>query len=196
MDTDGFILRPSRTLPHLDEKCGRHFLFHDFTQYGETQANTGTPNTPEQAETYNTLVGLATRVLDPVIDYFGGIVLTYGFCSRALAKHIPGRTTPALDQHASHELNVRGKLICPRRGAAVDFIVADESMLEVAQWIVQNTPFDRLYFYGDNRPIHVSSGPENKSAIVVMKTAKNGRSIPQVMRVDAFAALLQDPAIS
>jgi len=41
-------------------------------------------------------------------------------------------------------------------------------MLEVAQWIVKNTPFDRLYFYGDHRPLHVSYGPENKREIVLM----------------------------
>lgn len=188
MEVDDFILRPSRTLPPLDEKCGRHFLFRDLIQCGETQASTGTPNTPEQVETYNALMHLATRVLDPVIDYFGEIVLTYGFCSRELAKHIPGRTTPALDQHASHELNTRGKPICPRLGAAVDFIVADESMLEVAQWIVQNTPFDRLYFYGDHRPIHVSCGPDNKHEIVIM-TAKGGRSVPKVVKIESFLAL-------
>jgi hypothetical protein len=31
-------------------------------------------------------------------------------------------------------LNTRGKPICPRLGAAVDFLVPYESTLEVAQW--------------------------------------------------------------
>ncbi|MGH7963901.1 MAG: DNA phosphorothioation-associated putative methyltransferase, partial [Candidatus Binatia bacterium] len=116
VEVDGFTLRPSRTLPHLEEQCGKQFLFRNFIECGETQAGTGLPNIPAQAETYNALTRLATLVLDPVIDYFGAIVLTYGFCSRELAKHVPGRTTPALDQHAGHERNTRGKLICPRRG--------------------------------------------------------------------------------
>src|SRR5262249_55078055 len=154
--------------PSLNERCGKHFTFHDLITCGETQKKTGTPNIPAQPATYNALAHLATLVLDPVIDYFGPIILTYGFCSRELAKHIPGRIAPQLDQHASHELNTRGKPICKRSGAAVDFIVSDESMLEVAQWIVNQTPFDRLYFYGDKRPLHVSCGPESKREIVIM----------------------------
>lgn len=193
VEVDGFVLRPSRTLPRLDEQCGRHFFFRDFIQCGETQAKTGIPNIPEQVETYNALTHLATSILDPVIDYFGGISFTYGFCSRELVRHIPGRIAPKLDQHAGHELNTRGKPICKRLGVAVDFIVTDESMLEVAQWIVKNTPFDRLYFYGDNRPIHVSSGPEKKSEIVVMTTEKNGRSIPKVVKAEAFLSFREIP---
>jgi hypothetical protein len=162
LEVDGFELKPSRMLPSLDERCGEHFTFRDLIECGETQAKTGIPNIPAQPETYNALARLATLVLDPVIDYFGPITLTYGFCSRELAKHIPGRITPELDQHASHELNTRGKPICKRLGAAVDFVVSDESMLEVAQWIINNTAFDRLYFYGDSRPLHVSCGPESK----------------------------------
>jgi DNA phosphorothioation-associated putative methyltransferase len=189
MEVGGFILRPSSTLPHLEEKCGRHLLFRDLIHCGEAWAKTNLPNLPEQVETYNALTRLATLILDPVIDYFGEISLTYGFCSRELARHIPGRIAPALDQHASHELNTRGKPICTRLGAAVDFIVTDESMLEVAQWIVQNTPFDRLYFYGDDRPIHVSCGPDNKREIVIMTVKEGGRPVPQVVKIEAFLTL-------
>ena len=41
-------------------------------------------------------------------------------------------------------------------------------MLEVAQWIVAHTPFDRLYFYGDDLPIHVSFGPNHDRQVVLM----------------------------
>jgi hypothetical protein len=34
--------------------------------------------------------------------------------------------------------------------------VADEDMEEVARWIMANLPYDRLYFYGKDRPIHLS----------------------------------------
>ncbi len=186
LEVDGFVLRPSRTLPSLEERCGKHLTFRNLVHCGETQASTGITNLPQQAETYTALVQLATLVLDPVIEYFGDIILTHGFCSRDLAKHIPGRIAPALDQHAGHELNNRGKPICSRLGASVDFLVADESMLEVAQWIVRHTPFDRLYFYGDNRPIHVSCGPEQKREVVVMKSKDNTRRIPSVMKSETF----------
>ena len=68
----------------------------------------------------------------------------------------------------------------------MDFIVTDESMLEVAQWIVQHTPFDRLYFYGDNRPLHVSHGPGNKREIVIMTAPVGSRAIPKVVKAEAF----------
>lgn len=186
LEVEGFTLRPSRLLPSPDEQCGQHFIFRDFIACGETQAKTSIPNLPRQSETYNALVQLATLVLDPVIDYFGPIILTYGFCSRELATHIPGRNAPELDQHAGHELNTRQQPICKRLGAAVDFLVTDESMLEVAQWIVQHTPFDRLYFYGDDKPLHVSYGPEHKREIVLMKRGKGDRLVPTVVKDEAF----------
>lgn len=195
MEVDGFTVRAARTLPRLDDPCGHHFRYRDFIVCGETQARTGLPNLPQQVETYTAFAQLATRILDPLIDYFGPIVLTYGFCSRELAKHVPGRTTPKLDQHASHELNTHERPICARGGAAVDFFVTDESMLEVAQWIVRHTPFDRLYFYGDDRPLHVSCGPENKREIVLMIPRDERRTVPRVVKADMFLALPRNLAV-
>jgi hypothetical protein len=74
-------------------------------------------------------------------------------------------------------------------GAAVDFIVEDESMLEVAQWVVANTPFDRLYFYGDDLPLHVSFGPDHSRHVIRMGAGKSGRLIPRVTPTEAFLAL-------
>lgn len=73
-------------------------------------------------------------------------------------------------------LNMNPLPLCERRGAAVDFIVDDESMLEVAQWIVANTPFDRLYFYGDREPVHVSFGPKikKKSSLASLGAKRGG----------------------
>ena len=142
-----------------------------------------------QPETQNTLHVLALQELGPVIDYFGMIRLTYGFCSPELAREISGRIDPKRDQHAAHELNRLGNPVCPRLGAAVDFVVEDESMLEVAQWIVSNTPFDRLYFYGDDLPLHVSFGPDHSRQVVRMTPGKSGRLIPRVSPAEAFLAL-------
>jgi hypothetical protein len=114
-----------------------------------------------------------------VIDYFGMIHLTYGFCSHELGKHIKKQVAPKLDQHAAHERNSKNNLICPRLGAAVDFIVEDENMSEVADWIAENTPFDRLYFYGDFRPIHVSFSAEPKGEIIDLVITDNGRQVPK-----------------
>ena len=179
---EGFALVRSHTVPDLDDPCGRYLTFRQIIECGETQARMGLANVPLQPESYNALVELAEHVLDPVIDYFGMIRLTYGFCSPQLARMIPGSMDPRLDQHAAHEKNRLGTPICPRLGAAVDFIVEDENMLEVAQWLVANTPFDRLYFYGDDKPLHVSYGPDQKRDVVRMVMGKMGSLVPRVVR--------------
>ena len=134
----GLELVPSKTIPDLDSRCGAHFTFRDFIECGETQRRLGLANTPKLAATYNALHGLATHILDPLIEYFGSIKLTYGFCSQDLAREIKSRVAPRLDQHASEELNGKGVRICPRGGAACDFIVEDEDMQEVAIWAIDN----------------------------------------------------------
>ena len=71
---------------------------------------------------------------------------------------------------------LKGHAICSRGGAAVDFLVEDEDMNEVADWIINRLPFDRLYIYESERPIHVSCGPENsRAAYVMIKNASRGR---------------------
>ena len=176
--------------PALDDSCGKYLTFRSLIECGETQKKTSIENLPKELETYDALERLVENVLDPVIDYFGMIVLTYGFCSPELARKIPGRIDPSRDQHASYEKKKSGNPICERGGAACDFIIEDESMLEVAQWIVQNTEFDRLYFYGDDKPIHVSYGPENTRAIVLMRESGDGRRlIPSVIDKEKFLDL-------
>jgi hypothetical protein len=189
LQIEGFALVPSQSIPDLDAPCGKHLRFRDFIECGETQQATGLANIPQQPETYHALAQLAAEILDPVIEYFGMIELTFGFCSRELAKAIAGRIAPKLDQHAACERNTRGNPICPRLGAAVDFIVRDESMLEVAQWIVEHTPFDRLYFYGDTLPLHASYGPHPTRTIVRMLPGRNGKLIPRETATDTFSKL-------
>jgi len=179
-EVDGFKLVRSRSLPGLDEQCGQHFTYRQLIECGETQARTQLPNVPKHADSFNALFDLATKILDPVIEYFGAIELTYGFCSPELARAIWARIAPKLDQHAASERTKSGNAICPRLGAAVDFLVRDESMLEVANWIAINLPFDRLYYYGENRPIHVSFGPEMKGEFVEIISTATGRRVPRV----------------
>ena len=83
---------------------------------------------PKEPDTYTALYELAINVLDPIIEYFGSIKLTYGFCSSELSRAILRGIAPNLDQHAAHEKNRKGGYVCERLGAAVDFIVEDENM--------------------------------------------------------------------
>lgn len=175
---DGMRLIRSQSIPNLDTPCGKYFTYRDFIICGETQARTGLSNLPKEADSYTAIYELATNILDPVIDYFGMIKLTYGFCSAELAKEISGRISPNLDQHAAHEKKRNGKFICERLGAACDFIIEDEDMEEVVQWVCENTNFDRIYFYRNDRPIHVSFSSLPSRQFTKIKSIGNGRIIP------------------
>ena len=186
----GYELVASESIPLLDQACGANFTYRDFIECGQTQKRLGVTNVPLNPRTYNALSHLALEVLDPVIDYFGSIELTYGFSSSELAKKIASKIAPKLDKHSGHECNKLGNPICERLGVACDFIVEDESMLEVARWLASNTNFDRLYFYGDDRPIHVSAGPENlKQVTLMLKSKASNRLIPRSMTIVQFLEL-------
>jgi hypothetical protein len=174
----GMKLVRSDRIPDLDQPCGASFTYRSLIECGETQRRLGLKNLPLNPQTYNALYDLATQILDPVVDYFGAITLTYGFCSIELGRHITKRVAPRLDQHAGHERGRTGNLICDRGGAACDFLVEDEDMREVADWVIANTPFDRLYFYGSDRPIHVSFSPSGVRQAFSMKESKSGRLVP------------------
>lgn len=129
-------------------------------------------------ETIPAIERLCQQIIDPVIDQFGRdrLQLTYGFCSidlkRWLAQTDPatgkknGRVAPSRDQHMAHELNRNGRYYCDRLGAACDFRIADLPSHVLVEWIVnQPLPFDSLYFYGPDRPIHISYGPQHKRVI-------------------------------
>jgi hypothetical protein len=84
-----------------------------------------------------------------------------------------------LDQHASHECNKHGKPICDRLGAAVDFIIEDEDMIEVAQWVINNLPFDRMYLYGRAKPIHISLTSTPSKLVTLMAPSATSKLMPR-----------------
>jgi len=181
-EVDGFTLRRATAVPNMDDPCGANLTYRDLIECGETQARTGLANRPKEPDTYTALYELAKNVLDPVIDYYGMVKLTYGFCSQELAKEIHGRIAPELDQHAGHERKRTGKPVCERLGAACDFLVEDEDMEEVANWVFENTAVDRVYFYGKDRPIHVSYSATPARQFVEMTLMSTGRRVPRVRK--------------
>jgi len=185
---EGFRLERADFAPNLDDQCGKYLTYRQLIECGETQAATALPNLPKNPASYTALYELATRILDPVIEYFGGIELTYGFCSSELATRISGRIAPTLDQHAACEWNRRKAPTCSRLGAAVDFLVRDVDMKEVAEWMIANLPFDRLYFYESDRPLHVSYGPEGKREAFEMRLIANNRRMPHQLTPRTFRA--------
>ncbi len=180
-------------IPSLDEKCGDNFSYRDFVECGETFAAMQPNNVPKERKTYAALRDLAREIIDPVCNEFGKVELTYGLSCRDLHKHIKTRISPPLDQHASYELNGAGNQICNRGGAAVDFHCPATNSLNVAQWIVINCSFDRLYFYGSERPIHVSVGPDESRQVVLMRqSAKPDRRIPRNTSIKDFIVFKED----
>ena len=167
-----------------------NFDINDLIDCGETQKKLNIDNTPKSLETFHALGDLLSNILNPLVGHFRDIELTYGFCSLELLKNIPGKISPKVDQHSSHEKNSRGSLICDRLGAACDFYVKGKSSLIVAKWIVENLDFDRIYYYGDNLPIHVSYGPDHSKQIVVMNKGKSGKLLPKVVKPNFFNIII------
>jgi len=172
------------------KNCSKHFKYIDFINCGETKNKTRLINSPKDPRTISAIKEIATTILDPIVDQFGEIKLTYGFCSNELLKQIkkqpkPG-IAPQLDQHAGYEVKSKKTPICKREGFACDFYAVDIDSLLLAQWIVKHLQFDSLYFYGKNRPIHISIGPENKSAITLLKKSPAGHRIPKNIKTEKF----------
>jgi hypothetical protein len=129
-------------------------------------------------ETIPAIALLCQHIIDPVIDHFGRerFHLTYGFCSsdlkRLLNQKDPitgiknGRVDPSRDQHMAHERNKNGKYYCDRLGAACDFKILGMESDRLVEWILEHQlPFDSLYFYGCNSPIHISYGNQHKRVV-------------------------------
>jgi len=128
-------------LPHVDEKCGEHFTYRDFFECSDSWKKYPVSNITKQLETYRAIERLCSDILDHVWSTFGEVNLTHGFSSPTLVAEIKKNKfpniTPTGDQHAGCELNSRGKLICSRRGIAVDFYVSGQSSLEIARWVAK-----------------------------------------------------------
>ena len=166
---------------NINKPCSQHFTFNMLFHCGETWQHIQCSNLPKQPKSWLAYREL-THILDQLVQEFGPVSLTYGFCGAELRKSIlaypsPG-VAPTLDQHAACELNQRGKLVCPRQGAAVDLIYPGKNSYQVAFWLAQNTPFDCLYLYGPDRPLHISYGPEQNRALVEL-TTHHERRIPK-----------------
>ncbi len=153
----------------LEAHCSRHFTFEALFHCSDTWENSRCQNLPIQQQSWDAYADLAKTILDPIVDNFGKIQLTFGFCGKELRQLIlrntQPRIAPQLDQHASYEQNTKGEPVCKRLGAAVDLKIDRMPSKVLATWIATNLPFDRLYYDGANKPIHVSIGPQNSQQI-------------------------------
>ncbi|GAB4375246.1 MAG: hypothetical protein Kow00121_20770 [Elainellaceae cyanobacterium] len=167
--------------PAPDIKLGKYLMLGEFctcTQTYRRYADAIDPFPTNPEETIPALQALCQHLLDPIIDHFGRdrFQLTYGFCSKDLKRYLNqkdpttglknGRVDPSRDQHMAHEKNRNGKYYCDRVGAACDFRIVGLESDRLVEWILeQRLPFDSLYYYGSDRPIHISYAPQQRQNI-------------------------------
>ena len=183
----------------LRARCARYFTYADLIECGDTwqrlrREGNGVPNAPLRDESYEGIAALAATLLDPLVDHFGSVEITYGFAGPALTRHIARSIAPPLDQHAGSELNARGSLVCARRGQSCDLRVPGVDALTVAAWVRARLPFDRVYLYGLDRPLHVSHAPEPVGKVFAMCPGARG-AVPRDMTrrgADEIAAMFAD----
>ena len=72
---------------------------------------------------------------------------------------------------------------------AVDFIVRGTSSLVIAKWIISNLIFDRLYFYGEDKPLHISTNNHQPKKQIVLMLKRFGRRVPKTISIDKFLIL-------
>ena len=173
----------SKLNPLLSENCSPNFTYEDFISCSDSFKKNSVSNLPEEQKTFDAINKMANQLLEPIQKKFGEIKLTYGFCGPELQKIIKKGVYPKTDQHSGFELNKNGNLICERGGFAVDFLIPNLSSLQLARWIVDNLKFDKLYYYGDARPIHLSQHDFPLGQIILMKFYKK-RVVPRKIKRD------------
>ena len=162
----------------------KHPLANQLFNWYQNKHSISLDNTPKESESILSAILMLETVLLPISKEFGDIHITYGFVSSELNKYIQKNnssgTYPSIDQHAASELNNINNHICKRHGLACDFIVNGykDQMDQVMLFIVSNLKFDKIYFYGNDKPLHVSVGNESERHLQVMNISDKGRRIP------------------
>lgn len=181
-----FVKKGNSFLYQLDDKnlLLKHPLANQLVNWYQEKHHISIDNSPKEVESINSTLKLIETVLLPVSKKFGDVKITYGFVSpelnRYIQKNSSSGTYPSIDQHAGSELNSANNHICKRHGLACDFIINgyENQMDQVMLFIVSNLSFDKIYYYGNDRPIHVSVGDESERHLQIMNVSDKGRRIP------------------
>lgn len=169
---------------YLLTKMMNNLLYLQLIHWYKTKHAIEISNIPTSEQSKIQLDNLVNNILEPINKVLGAVNITYGFTSPELVRYIqknsPSGTAISLDQHASHEVNLKENRINKRDGAACDFLVKgyEKKMNHVVHFIVNNLNFDKIYYYGKDRPIHVSIGQYQEKHLQVMCISKNGRRYP------------------
>jgi hypothetical protein len=181
-----FVKQGNTFLYQLEDKnvLLKHPLVNQLVNWYREKHNISIDNYPKEVESISSTLDIIETVLLPVSKNFGDVRITYGFVSPELNRFIqknssPG-TYPSIDQHAASELNNANSHICKRHGLACDFIINgyEKKMDQVMLFIVNNLNFDKIYYYGNDKPLHVSVGNESERHLQIMNISDKGRRIP------------------
>lgn len=174
--------------------CQGKVLVRDLCAAGSTaQAYPEIDNTPKSESSVRALESLVEQILEPIRAHFGSLTITHGFTSLELINRVPSGVTRGLDQHCSHELNTRGSRICQRDGASADIYVAGIASGELARYVHKYLPFDRMYLYGRDCPLHVSHSPQALNRqVILMLAGAGGKRIPRMVGADKLTKVLSE----
>lgn len=117
-------------------RVGKHFMLSDFL-YSETAMLRGIPNPPppETGPEIDGMRGLCQAILDPVVERFGPVSLTYAYVSPQLAQNL--RMGGPL-----HSYRLKGKV-----GGAADVVIHGADYREAYEWVMDNCSYDRLIMF-------------------------------------------------
>jgi hypothetical protein len=122
-------------------RVGKHFMLSDFL-YSETAVEKGIANFPPfDGMEVESLRGLCTNILDPVVEQFGALSITYGYSAPELHRRIYGSRPLGI-----HNCVAPGQSTL---GAAADILVhsMQDKPREVLLWIKATCVYDRLILY-------------------------------------------------
>ncbi|WP_438863895.1 hypothetical protein [Neptunicella sp.] len=181
-----FIKKGNQFLYEVDDQTlvSKHELAAKVINWYQNKHEVDLDNSPTEEASIKAIALLLKEILIPINDKFGEVKISYGFVSSQLNTYIQKNnrtgTYPSIDQHSSHELNSKSIPICDRGGIACDFYISgfENKMNIITDDIVSNLEFDKLYYYGSTRPIHVSVSKEMLKHLQIMNESENGRRIP------------------
>lgn len=126
-----------------DVRVGKYFMLSDFL-YSEKAAEEGIPNCPDlDGKEVQGMRRLCECILDPVVEKFGPLSITYGYVSPELKRRTYGGMSFPL-----HD-GIPGKGQGATLAAAADILVHSkaDNPREVLNWIRDNCVYDRLILY-------------------------------------------------
>lgn len=131
-------------------RVGKHFMLSDFL-YSETAVIKGVPNCPPlDGKEVQGIKGLCIAILDPVVERFGALSITYGFSTPELHAQISAYRPLGVHNGVA----AAGGTIA----AAADILV--HSMVHdprgVLHWVQNNCVFDRLILYPNSERVCVA----------------------------------------